>query len=110
MLLGKLLALDLPLEHEGRIHQAIDYEQKTLLNPPRRNVRGEAPNCLKYSLVSKREGTIAPTFRRYKRISEPCVLREVRKCNSAGSGRAEDNNLSSEEVLSFFLVLTQQKE
>ena len=32
MLLGKLLALDLPLEHEGRIHQAIDHEQKTLLN------------------------------------------------------------------------------
>lgn len=26
MLLGKLLALDLPLEHEGHIHQAIDHE------------------------------------------------------------------------------------
>lgn len=26
MLLAKLLALDLPLEHEGRIHKAIDHE------------------------------------------------------------------------------------
>lgn len=26
MLLGKLLPLDLPLEHEGRIHKAIDHE------------------------------------------------------------------------------------
>ena len=26
MLLGKLLDLDLPLEHEGRLHQAIDHE------------------------------------------------------------------------------------
>ena len=37
MLLGKLLALDLPLEHEGRIHQAIDHEQKTLLNHTHEN-------------------------------------------------------------------------
>jgi len=37
MLLGKLLALDPPLEHEGRIHQAIDHEQKTLLNHTHEN-------------------------------------------------------------------------
>lgn len=32
MLLGKLLALDLPLEHGGRMNQAIDHEHQTLLN------------------------------------------------------------------------------
>lgn len=37
MLLGKLLALDLPLEHEGRLHQAIDHERKTLLNHTHEN-------------------------------------------------------------------------
>jgi hypothetical protein len=37
MLLGKLLALDLPLEHEGRIHQAIDHKHQTMLNHTREN-------------------------------------------------------------------------
>jgi hypothetical protein len=38
MLLGKLLALDLPLEHEGRIHQAIDHKHQTLLNHTHENL------------------------------------------------------------------------
>lgn len=37
MLLGKLLALDLPLEHEGRIHQAIDHKHQTMLNHTHEN-------------------------------------------------------------------------
>lgn len=32
MHVGMVLNLDLSLEHEVRIHQAIDHEQKTLLN------------------------------------------------------------------------------